>query len=175
MHKVVEYGLASHWDYKAKSPNSEEDAVDYSSDHYLRSVQVWHWQQKSGAIQWDASTALDEQPEILMEDDVESRLRAEHIHKRTQRVTPYLEALNTAQSNLARDHVFVFLSQSSQEEGGNIMALPSGACVLDALREGGMEWKGAPSLNGSDTNLTRQLANGDILVVPTADVPVLTM
>lgn len=174
MHKVAEYGLASHWDYKAKSPNSEE-AVDYSSDHYLRSVQEWHWQQKSGAIQWDASSASDEQPDILMEDDVEARLRAERIHKRTQRLTPYLEALNTAQSNLARDHVFVFLSQSSQEEGGNIMALPSGACVLDALREGGMEWKGAPSLNGSETNLTRQLRNGDILVVPTADVPVLTM
>eukprot|EP00545_Synedropsis_sp_CCMP1620_P000148 CAMPEP_0119030404 /NCGR_PEP_ID=MMETSP1176-20130426/41003_1 /TAXON_ID=265551 /ORGANISM="Synedropsis recta cf, Strain CCMP1620" /LENGTH=687 /DNA_ID=CAMNT_0006986773 /DNA_START=1202 /DNA_END=3265 /DNA_ORIENTATION=- len=171
MHKVAEYGLASHWEYKAKSPTG--GTIDYSSDSYLRSVQEWHWQQRSGASQWDASVASDDEPEILM-GDVEAKLRAERIHKRTQQLTPYLEALDAAQSNLARDHVFVFVSQSQEE--GNIMALPSGACVLDALREGNLEWKSPPSLNGSQTNLTRQLRNGDILVVPTiTEASVLTM
>lgn len=171
MHKVAEYGLASHWDYKAKSPTGE--TTDYSSDSYLRSVQEWHWQQRSGAVQWDASPTSDEEQETLV-DDVGAKLRAERIEKRTQRLTPYLKALNTAQSNLARDHVFVFLSQS--QDDGNIVALPSGACVLDALRKRGLDWRGDHSVNGSKTNLTRQLRNGDILSVPTNEpAPVLTM
>lgn len=183
MHKVAEFGLASHWDYKAKNKPASEKSPDYSSDAYLRSVQEWHWQhQPSSGMSWSAQPALEESEMLL--DDVHRERRAERIQERTQRLTPYLQALNAAQSDLARDHVFVFISQSQNtlNSEGNIMALPSGACVLDAVRQGertsglNLDWRGSPSLNGSVTNLTSQLRNGDILTLPIREsAPMLTV
>ena len=180
MHKVAEFGLASHWDYKAINKADGETTQNYSSDSYLRSVQEWHWQQQPfSAIHWSASAESDE-PETTM-DNVHRERRAERIHKRTEHLAPYLQALNAAQSDLARDHVFVFLSQSEDtlNSEGNIIALPSSACVLDALREGerssglNLDWCGSPSLNGRVTNFTRQLRNGDILTLPTREATAL--
>jgi GTP pyrophosphokinase len=40
MHQVAEYGLASHWEYKAKSNGQEDERIQNdSSDAYLKSVQ----------------------------------------------------------------------------------------------------------------------------------------
>jgi (p)ppGpp synthase/HD superfamily hydrolase len=182
MHKVAEFGLASHWDYKAKNKPASDKAPNYSSDSYLRSVQEWHWQhQPSSGVRWSAKPASEESESFV--DDLHRELRAERIEKRTQRLAPYLEALNAAQSDLARDHVFVFVSQSEDtlNSKGNIMSLPSGACVLDALRQGerssglNLDWRGSPSLNGSATNLTRKLRNGDILTLPIRSASLLSV
>jgi (p)ppGpp synthase/HD superfamily hydrolase len=159
MNQVAEYGLASHWDYKAKNKNS-----DYSSDSYLRSVQEWHWQQRQASL-----VQLDLPPEPVLWDHQEQE-RAERIRARTQRLEPYIKALNEAQLDLARDHVFVFMTNASS--GNSIIALPSGACVLDALREHerqsgvSLDHRGrVPTVNGLSSNLTQQLRNGDILTV----------
>jgi ppGpp synthetase/RelA/SpoT-type nucleotidyltranferase len=183
MHRVAEFGLASHWEYKAqkKSKQSQPFTVsiaqqekgtteDHSSDAYLRSLQEWHWQQHGGA------KAPSSNPEPLMsEDDVESKERAARIRARTQRLQPYIEALTAAQSDLVRQNVFVFLAQS-ENSTGSVVALPAGACVLDALREGERRfsmrfpWKeedlALVSHNGVAASVTSKLRNGDILSVP---------
>jgi (p)ppGpp synthase/HD superfamily hydrolase len=173
MHKVAEFGLASHWDYKSNSKTCGKQSPFYTTDAYLRSVQEWHWeQQPSRTMNWSAQP-VSEESEMIVE-DVNCILRAQQIEKRTKRLNPYLEALNAAQSDLVRDHVFVFLSQSDDTLNcqGKIISLPSGACVLDALRQGertsglSVDWRGSPSLNGRETNLTSQLRNGDILTLP---------
>ena len=172
MHKVAEYGLASHWDYKAKKGvASTLSSSDQSSDAYLRSVQEWHWQQRL-SNRLDIGTVNSVGPNFLTTDEMESKVRAERIRARTAHLAPFIEAFDHAQSDLSREHVYVFLSQSHAE--GNIIALPAGACVLDALREGGKrfgsDWaskRGAVtcSHNGADVNLTKQLRNGDVLTV----------
>jgi ppGpp synthetase/RelA/SpoT-type nucleotidyltranferase len=239
MHQVAEFGLASHWDYKAQQrlsgeSNNDGDEVkismmnnhnnDQSSDAYLRSVQEWHWQQHAGKTQqaqalsafssWileeeqsavSSAAASEEEYQDSYEDmnlhyslrsilppvqrrpeDTSSSAdeRADRIRARTKKLQPYIEALTAAQSDLAREHVFVFLTTSSpdtdhhhsNQQPGKVLALPAGACVLDALREGekhlglAFPWKeedGFFALNGKVTSkLTSKLSNGDILTVP---------
>ena len=53
MHRVAEYGLASHWDYKAQwSTNDESD--NHYADAYLQSLQEYHWRQNAETNQRDA-------------------------------------------------------------------------------------------------------------------------
>lgn len=172
MHQVAEFGLASHWDYKASekrgSGSSKQEYtvtisdMDHSSDAYLRKVQQWQGTRHGGIA--DAGFAFSEP--VVVSDIWQSHERAARIRERTERLRPYLAALNTAQSDLARERVFVFLTTSSKSSEGKVLALPSGACVLDALREG-ERTLGVPLsaafVNGQGASITKQLHNGDIL------------
>ena len=181
MHQVAEIGLASHWDYKATQKQKrkhlskdhpppfeltifqESDTADHSSDAYLRKVQQWHWHRHGGGGM--TPTIENSIPESVVIDS-DSRERADRIRARTDRLRPYLQAFSTTQSDLVRDHVFVFLT-TSNSEGNKVLALPSGACVLDAMREV-ERTMGIPKLssffvNGKETSITKQLQNGDIL------------
>jgi (p)ppGpp synthase/HD superfamily hydrolase len=182
MHKVDEFGLASHWDYKARSKPSTgaKDVVTainehlvHTSDAYLRSLQEYHWLQHGAAFKPHASPASDEP---LMFDQAESKVRVDRIRARTQRLQPYIEALTEAQSDLAREHVFVFFCQSEDtcSTEGKVLALPAGAVVLDALRECGcsMVKESYVSHNGSPATSTTRLHNGDILNIPSLTVSV---
>jgi len=169
MHQVAEYGLAAHWDYKggakkkaqmdemaahsgAKSPHYAFK-LDRSSDAYLRSVQDWHWQQTGSAG---------------------------NANGFGETLTPYLEKLMKDQSNLAREHVFVFLSNNCGQS--QILELPAGACVLDALRAESVSTSAAPvrvvtcalddqvvQHNGVITPVTQKLSNGDIITVTSSE------
>lgn len=171
MHSVAEYGLASHWDYKAdekanKSATLEvkiEDDIDRSSQAYLRKVQQWHWQQ------------VGAQPEpsfrIIEEGQHGNHMRADHVRQHSEQLEPYLRALTAARSDLARDFVFVFLKEDAAADA-RVLALPAGACVVDALREGekslGMSmWNSnsAYDLNGAATTVSSRLSNGDVLTL----------
>lgn len=169
MHQVAEIGLACHWDYKdtkKRSKSKQEpytvtisDGADHSSDAYLRKVQQWHWMRHGGTL--DAATSPASFEPALLSD---SRERADRIRARTEHLRPYLQALTTTQSDLVRERVFVFLTASS--ESSKVMALPSGSCVLDALRQGERTMGVALSaalVNGQESSLTTQLHNGDIL------------
>lgn len=188
MNNVAEFGVASHWDYKSrgKQPISETNSdeqkeenhnddyynsmlvIQQTSDAYLRSLQEYHWQQHgTRSFDTDAEPSTMEPCSIMTEEGI---LRAERIQERTQRLAPYIEALTTAQSDLARENVFVFLSQSEESTSeGAVLALPAGAVVLDAIRQS-EELKFIPeeliSHNGSPASLTSRLCNGDILSFP---------
>ena len=173
MHQVAEIGLACHWDYKATQKRNKnlqdqyEETIDtdtdHSSDAYLRKVQQWHWMRHG-------VTPENSEPIVISD----SRERADRIRARTDRLRPYLQAFSTTQSDLSRDHVFVFLTTSNLE-GSKVLSLPSGACVLDALREVERSM-GIPSphafVNGQATSITRQLHNGDILTLQSSRVAV---
>jgi ppGpp synthetase/RelA/SpoT-type nucleotidyltranferase len=175
MHKVAEFGVASHWDYKARAKPAKRDEEMYDvtvtinehfgrfavehSDAYLRSLQEWHWQQHGGGSGKDAG---------LSSDEAESQLRAERIRARTQRLAPYIEALTAAQSDMQREIVFVFVHQSEESTEGTVVALPAGAVVLDAIRY--CELPAVPdediTHNGSPASWLTRLNNGDVLSIP---------
>lgn len=188
MHRVAEFGFACHHEYKAHQNQfaPQESPIigrkrDRSSDKYLRKLQQWYWQQHAPEPQ-DHQSSVDASPAsfepVVLTDIWQSRVRADRIRAVTSRREPYIQSLKTVQSDLSRDFVFVFLTQKSSRDldsspsssKGKVLALPSGACVLDALRVGGSKTleglDRAYSLNGAATSITRQLKNGDVLNVP---------
>jgi ppGpp synthetase/RelA/SpoT-type nucleotidyltranferase len=185
MHKVAEFGVASHWEYKtrgkpAKDPgqeNVQQYAVSindhfgrmrdgHHTDAYLRRLQEWHWNRHGNAL-----AAHDDEPVVeplMFGDETDSQQRAERIRARTRRLAPYIEALTEAQSDLARENVFVFLHQSTKDVEGKVVALPAGSVVLDAIRycELPATAQDMISHNGKPALLTRRLVNGDVLSLP---------
>ena len=231
MHQVAEFGLASHWDYKAQQKLNKLDhhqqqqqqqqqhyqeetpspevtistSGAYTNDAYVRSVQEWHWQNHAGTAQQNNQQhwMADSYPSASYDDVVAEPLvatqeweatptstevteRADRIRARTKKLLPYIEALTAAQTDLAREHVFVFLTseeddaaanaQGQQYQHGRVLSLPAGACVLDALREGerelGIAFPDHHRLNGElSTKVTSKLQNGDILTIPLRRTP----
>ena len=174
MHHVAEFGLASHWDYKAQEVGPAVDSkthyafkLDQSSDAYLRSVQEWHWEQAQGRGAW----LTDSSSSPLFQRDAEM---SERVRARDEHLAPYLDALMKDHSNLAREHVFIFLT--NENDDSHVLELPKGACILDALRESERTLGITTSRilekqiirNGSLTSVTQQLGNGDIIMLPSS-------
>ena len=169
MHAVAEYGLASHWDYKLEKKAKSKPAVevkiesdiDRSSLAYLRKVQQWHWQ-RVGRQQEPPQSFFEQDNSVNALDNTPLREPSKHLE-------PYIRALTAARSDLARDFVFVFLKQNTAET--RVLALPSGSCVVDAIRHGEKYlgkslWKSHYyDLNGAAATVTRRLSNGDVLTV----------
>jgi ppGpp synthetase/RelA/SpoT-type nucleotidyltranferase len=140
MHKVAEFGVASHWNYKAMSkPSSSmgnkgdqdasasaENIVDTTAsgtekrDDPFGKVTIANNNQSSDAYlrslqewHWEkqhGSFPVRQTPLVLWDNEGETRERAERIRARTQRMAPYLEALANEQDDLQRKNVFVFLA-----------------------------------------------------------------
>jgi (p)ppGpp synthase/HD superfamily hydrolase len=180
MHGVAEFGIACHCDYKTQdkkngstgtSSSLREEDTDKSSDAYIRNLQKWRCEQDE-----QQTTMLETLEPVGLSDMWHSRGRERFIRKRTERLRPYLKSLTEVQSDLVRDHVFVFLTERHDSGDalapsgeGKVLALPAGACVLDAIRESERSL-GKPfirdtgfALNGIETTVTRQLQNGDVL------------
>ena len=181
MHQVAEFGLASHWDYKAKQAGRALPKVetlgttsgDLSSNAYLRKLQEWHWQQHGGASQPRASQVSPTEPASSISDVWQSSIRERRIKDRSEQLEPYIQALTEAQSDLTKEFVFVFLTHPNEKSSGKVLTLPAGACVLDALREGeraigcSLTQRDTDfALNGAATSITRRLSNGDVLTLP---------
>jgi (p)ppGpp synthase/HD superfamily hydrolase len=177
MHKVAEFGVASHWEYKMRGKAAKTDehfgkvSLHEYSDGYLRSLQEYHWEQhgRETTSKKEEEGTIPVEP-LILSDEADTRRRAERIRARTQRLAPYIEALTEAQSDLARENVFIFLSQSEDADSGEgkVVALPAGAVVLDAIRY--CELPALPDEpvqhNGAPAALTSRLNNGDVLSIP---------
>jgi len=191
MHKVAEFGVASHWEYKMRGKGTKfatdanlgeigehfgKVSLHEYSDGYLRSLQEYHWEQH-GQPKKDEETARPVEP-LILSDESDSQRRAERIRARTQRLAPYIEALTLAQSDLARENVFVFLSTAEAADSGDgqVVALPAGAVVLDAIRYCELPAfpEDAVQHNGAPAALTSRLNNGDVLSIPTLTACVTT-
>lgn len=80
--------------------------------------------------------------------------------ERTGSLRPYLEALAATKSAYAHSAVVVFLLHHDELE---LVRLPAGACVWDAVRSYATTHRSAATLNGQAIPVTRQLHNGDVL------------
>ena len=188
MHRVAEYGLAAHWEYKMKKKREE-----LGQDSYLKcreELRLQHDGRKNGSFYFPSLSSMQQGSDLDLDsnnhnhniiqtqtDEVSTAdaERAERVRLRAQKLAPYIEALAKSRRDLARERVFVFLScgnSSSYSEHGTIISLRAGSCILDALREG--EKRGIDALwvtdvkflrNGREAELTERLENGDLLTV----------
>ena len=225
MHKIAEYGLAAHFDYKENAKRGgyagESDPPIYrtyagsrananfhdsaaasaaptrlNDESYLQAVQEWHWNQIDGAA-YSSSPSYQQRRFEEVQGELNSKIgtgyspdhdedRAQRVRARAERIAPYIESFTAAQSDLARNHVFVFLASSEQNPAngggpsGTIVSLPSGSCILDALREGAKHFPSVDSncfqgkahfgvqRNGmAASSVTEMLKNGDVITLPT--------
>ena len=192
MHRVAECGIANHLEYKMQSINSVQRKGNRgkSGDGYLKSVEAWKKGELLGrhhhavgsdtrnskvvmerSVPSDKASILDFDKGNLERNAREDRKRAQF-----ERLAPYLEALSAMGTDLAREHVIVFLSMTGEDplsQSGAIISLPAGARVLDALREGekklftNLQWLDNHAIckNGVVVTMTERLSNGDILTV----------
>jgi len=189
MHRVAEYGIAAHWDYKLfekrstfsnftrtnslhRKISTRGNYKKRTDDPYLKSVQQWQQAQEK-------KNKLSSNVNYLFHDKEVGEVDLFASEKRVEaHLKPYLEALTTTKSDLAREQVLVFLSPTATEtrsfvpRSGRILSLPYGSCVLDAIRvvekQDGRHSGGRHSRscfhNGSQiTSLTQRLRNGDVL------------
>ena len=175
MHRVAEYGLAAHWDYKERTGRgagaSAAGPASALDQNYLEAVQEWHWQQKEGEVQQDITASS-------REGERDHRGHRCGLGDDGAASSPYIQALSVAQADLARDQVFVVLAPEGSDQAGTVVSLPSGSCVIDALREGARRFevdgqcfqgKAHPGVthNGLPVpTVTQKLNNGDVVTLP---------
>jgi ppGpp synthetase/RelA/SpoT-type nucleotidyltranferase len=152
MHKVAEFGIASHWNYKATARPAKGNGINAASFGMQESSTIAFVDEMPGDLEhvgkvlaqhnsdaylrslqewhWQQhGSPVDPEPLVLF-DEAESRERAERIRARTQRLAPYIEALTNEQSDLQRNSVFVFLApQSASSSGDKEEMLAKGSVV----------------------------------------------
>lgn len=118
MHRIAEYGVAAHWDYKLGNKK-----IELLSPSFTRSL-----------LQLDPNQ--DDENDGTSDDS-------------------YIDALVTARKDLVQQKVFVFFAGSSAIDNvGQLLSLPVGARVTDALVE----------LNNQlDADLDVEIADGSVL------------
>jgi len=183
MDQVAEFGLASHWHYKFQNNNNAQNddrngelnsIIDHSTAAYLNACVEWQWQHAQNNANTWAGTSNMSPNNIISRGE-------KNYHKLEERVTPFIEALKVTQSKLTSERVFIFLASQKIGENlrnGKLLELPSGACVLDALRESKQTLGFATKLrdqscleeilhnNNALTSVTQKLRTGDVLTIP---------
>ena len=144
MHRIAEYGVAAHWDYKLKG-NKKIELLSPSREKEIRSLN-----------QLDAIKVDDEPGEKPAEDS-------------------YIDALVTAREDLVQQKVFVFFAGSSAIDNvGQLLSLPVGAKVCDAISELKQQVElnidveidnGSILRNGRAAKPDEYVGNGDVLLI----------
>jgi len=179
MHQVAEFGLAAHWGYKETRKNPKHFAFEpeETTDNYLRCLQDFHWEHAQGTTLSEPTNSNHASIRVRGSDDE----KKERVRARDERLAPYLQALMKTKSNLTREQVFIFLESqnNSASSEGQILALPAGSCVLDAVIAGdrslgvnlysSFDSFGNIAHNGQMSEWNQKLNNGDVITIPPSE------
>lgn len=124
MHRVAEYGVAAHWDYKlgGRTKSVAQISPSQSEKGYTLSLPPAEsvYSASDTSFLFGSSNETDLRP-------------ASDESSTSEPVDSYIDALVTAREDLVQQSVFVFFTSSKMGEDGQLLSLPVGAQVRDAL------------------------------------------
>lgn len=160
MHRLAEFGMAAHWDYKLAStsqlslPSKGTTHQETTSDKY----------RIAGYLPPSQASQLLSRPR----DEMATTCTGSGLCSDSER---YIEALTTAKLEVEKQQVYIFLVSTTPGTQGRLISLPIQSSIADAIvaasnvmgdSETGMDsavfWK-----NGKLAQLSDQVENGDFI------------
>ena len=163
MHRIAEYGVASHWDYKQQVTKALPDSLPQETTPTIL------------ALPSELTNITDAVPETLLRTSRKFKKKSRLLA--SSRVASYIEALTTSRETIVQNNLFIFLSSTDSALDGKILSIdPSTSKVADILQKyGGNEEDIIEYLdglmiyqNGVRISLDEELSNGDVLTIPSS-------
>ena len=159
MHRVSEFGVAAHWDYKLQNKASISLP---DTPLYLGNTTTIH------AITSDEMIHSIETEDINATATMSSPSR--EVNK--SRISSYIDALTSSREKIIQSNLFIFISSTNSALDGRIVSInPIESSVADVLKKFGARDCSVGSnpemyINGVSVSLNKKLCNGDVLTLP---------